>query len=278
MGLFDRFKKKAPEPAQPEWPKAPEQNTACMLLMDRLLDRIDPAVEHLRAVFGPQAVSDIDTGHPRVSSFIAAVDGLEFWCSYLLMPVPREEMDIPYVAKCDLFLSPEEREAFSSHKSFWLIVQKGGGTSLEQKRRVCWAFSLLCAALLEQEGAVGVCRNTTGQLIGKENYLFHRERMEGKTWDDPEYFPVPLWIWLFRGMHEEKPTVETWGLKEFGLPELGFFKPELPVQDILSYLYTMSCFQITGQQLYRNMALIPLTPEVEVICKGSGEKLYFIGG
>lgn len=278
MGLFDRFKKKPPEPATSEWPKAPEPDTSCLMLMDRVLNNIEPVAEHLRASFGPQAVSGIDTSHPRVPAFIVTIDGLEFWCSHLPMPVPKNEMDIPYASRCNLFLSPEEQEAFSNHRSFWLIAQKGGGTSLEQKRQVCWAFSLLCAALLEQEGAVGVCRNTTGQLIGKENYLSQRARMEGKAWDDPEYFPVPLWIWLFKGASEEKPTIETWGLKEFGLPELGFFSPKLPVQDILNYLYTMSCFQITGQQLYRNMALIPLTPEIEVICKRSGEKLYFIGG
>ena len=101
--------------------------------------------------------------------------------------------------------------------------------------------------------------------------------MDGKTWNDPDYFPVPLWIWLFQGTHEGKPTVETWGLKEFGLPELGFFDPQSPLEDILNYLYTMCCFQITGQQLYRNMALIPLTPELEVVCKQNGDKLYFIG-
>lgn len=275
MGLFDRFRKKAEEPAP--WPKDPEADTVGLLVLDRVLEDIEPAVELLRTAFGPQSVGNVDRSHPRVSALTVTVAGLEFWCSYLPMPVPRDELDIPHAAKCSLFLTPEEQEAFCNHKSFWMLVQKGGGKTLEQKRRVCWAFSLLCAALMEQEGAVGLCRNTTGLLVGKENYLFHRGTMEGKTWDNPDFFPVPLWIWLFRGVDEDKPTVETWGLKEFGLPELGFFNPKLPIQDILNYLYTMSCFQITGQQLYRNMALVPLTPEVEVVCKQTGEKLYFIG-
>jgi len=278
MGLFDRFKKKAPEPAPSPWPKPPKADTMALLLLDRVVEDIGPLVEQLRETFGPQSVNDIDTSHTNAPSFTVTIDGLEFWCVYLHMPVPRDELDIPYIVPHNLFLSPEEREAFVNHKSFWVLAQKGGGTSLEQKRRVCWTFSLLCAALLEQEGAVGVCPNENGLLVSRKYYLSQRSNMEGKTWDDSEYFPVPLWIWLFQDSGEEKLTIETWGLENFGLPELGFFDPKLPVQDILSYLYTMSCFQITGQQLYRNMALIPLTPEVEVICKQDGEKLYFIGG
>ena len=275
MGLFDRFKK-TPTQSAP-WPKEPEKDTMALIPFDRVLADMEPTINLLRAAFGSEAVGNIDLNHPKVPAFTVTLDGIEFWCSHLPMPIPKGDLDMSYVTKCNLFLNEAEREAFCSHKSFWMIAQKGGGTTLEEKRRVCWAFSRLCAALLEQEGAAGVCQNTIGLLISKKNYLLEQKNMEGKTWNDPEYFPVPLWIWLFQGSHEDKPTVETWGLKEFGLPELGFFDPKSPIQDILNYLYTMSCFQITGQQLYRNMALIPLTPETEVVCKQNGEKFYFIG-
>lgn len=277
MGLFDRFKKKAPEPA-PEWPKPPREDTMALLLMDRVLADIDPALEQLRKVFGDKAVSDVDRSHPLVPAFTVTIDGLEFWCSYLPMPVPKEEQDISAKAQYNLFLKPEEREAFAGHKSFWVLAQKGGGKSLEGKRRACWTFSLLCAALLELDGGVGVSVSNTALLVSKENYLFQRAQMEDKTSNDPDYFPVTLWIWLYRGLQEDKPTVQTQGLAEFGLPELGFFDPELPVQDTLNYLFTMSSWQITGRQLYRNMALIPLTEEIEVIGKQDGDTILFIGG
>ena len=42
MGLFDRFKKKAPEPApKSEWPKPPREDTMALLLRDRVLEDID---------------------------------------------------------------------------------------------------------------------------------------------------------------------------------------------------------------------------------------------
>lgn len=279
MGLFDRFKKKSPESApKSEWPKPPREDTMCLLLMDRVLEDIDPALEHLRKVFGDKAVSDVDRSHPLVPAFIATIDGLEFWCSYLPMPVPREEQDISAKAQYNLFLKPEEREAFCRHKSFWVLGQKGGGKTLESKRQACWTFSLLCAALLELEGGVGVSVSNTALLVSRDNYLSYRARMEEMGRDDPDWFPVPLWIWFYRGLSEEKPTVQTQGLAEFGLPELGFFDPELPVEDTLNYLFTMSSWQITGKQLYRNMALIPLTEELEVVSKQDGDTIYFIGG
>lgn len=276
MGLFNRFKKKTPEPA-PEWPKPPKEDTMAILLMDRVLDGIDPAIALLQRAFGDSAVSDIDHSHPLVPAFTVKVDGLEFWCSYLPMPVPQEEQDIAAKAQYNLFLSPEEQEAFCHHKSFWVLAQKGGGKTLEGKRRVCWSFSLVCAALLELEGAVGVAVTNTALLVSRENYLSYRARMEEIGRDDPDWFPVPLWIWFYRGMKEDKPTIQTQGLAEFGLPELGFFAPELPPQDTLNYLFTMSSWQITGKQLYRNMALIPLTEELEVVSKQDGDTIFFIG-
>ena len=95
MGLFDRFRKKAPEPApKSEWPKPPKEDTMALLLMDRVLEDIDPAIALLRRAFGDNSVSDIDRSHPLVPAFTVTADGLEFWCSYLPMPVPREEQDI----------------------------------------------------------------------------------------------------------------------------------------------------------------------------------------
>lgn len=277
MGLFDRFKKNTPEVPPPEWPRPPREDTMALLLMDRVLPDIGPAAALLQKAFGDGAVSSIDRSHPGVPAFTVTVDALEFWCSCLPMPVPREEQDIPARAQYNQFLSPEEREAFCSHKSFLVIAQKGGGRTPEGKRRVCWSFSLICAALLELEGAVGVSAVTTALLVSRENYLRHCARMKDADWNDRDYFPVPLWIRVYQGRSGERPTVETQGLSEFGLPELGFFDPQLPVGDILNYLFTMASWQVTGRQLYRNRAVIPLTDEIEVVCMREGDKLYFIG-
>ncbi len=282
MSLFDRFRKKppdSPQPDLPQWPRPPKADTMCLLLMDRVLENVDPVAARLKAVFGESAVSAVDHSHPRVPAFTATVDGLEFWVSYLPMPVPPDTADIPTAAKYSFLLTNEEKEAFSSHKSFWMLAQKGGGTSLPEKRRVCWTFSLLLSALMEQDGAVGVDPvNRGGLLVSRRHYLQQRELMEGKRWDNGSFFPVPLWVWVYGTTGDSgKPTIQTQGLEDFGLPELGFFNPQREVGELLDLLYSMSCLQITEKQLYRNMALVPLDEKTEVVCKQEGDVLFFIG-
>lgn len=280
MGFFDRFRKKSPDPGLPIWPQPPKEDTMCLLLMDRVLEDADSVAVHLKTVFGDNAVSAVDHSHSRVPAFTVSIDGLEFWVSYLPMPVPPDTADIATAAKYSFLLTPEEKAAFSDHLSFWMLAQKGGGISLAEKRRVCWTFSLLCAALMDQEGAVGAAPvNLGGLLVSKRHYLQQREQMEGKAWDNAEgFFPVPLWVWVYGTASDSgKPAIQTQGLQDFGLPELGFFDPQREMGELLDLLYSMSCLQITGKQLYRNMALIPLDEKTEVVCKQEGGILFFIG-
>lgn len=284
MSIFDRFKKKRTsgpaDSSAPKWPQPPAEDTMCLLLMDRVLEDVAPVAQHLKSVFGSQAAGEIDRGHPRVPAFIATVDGLEFWCSYLPMPIPADTADIPTAAQYSFLLTDEEKQAFTGHRSFWMLAQKGGGTSLEEKRRACWAFSLLCAALLEQEGAVGVhIVNRGGLLVSKRHYLQQTELMENKASTNEEgYFPVPLWVWVYGSYQGKTPVIRTQGLQDFGLPELGFYNPtQFDTGELLDFLYSMSSLQITGRQLYRNAALIPLNEKTEVVCKQDGDVLFFFG-
>jgi len=284
MGFFDRFKKK-PQPA-PEAPQeaAPDRSlkadTMALLLMDRVLGSIDPAVDLLRKTFGDDAVGNIDTSHPRVPALTVTIDGLEFWVSYLPMPVPPSDLDVSTAAKYNIFLSPEEKAVFTAHKSFWVLAQKGGGTSLPEKRRVCWTFSRLCAAMMDLDGAVGVNpKNRGGLLVSKRSYLNYTSQMAETTWDNGDgYFPVPLWLWLYITDDKGKQIIQTCGMKDFGLPEMGFYNPQRPPQTIMNYLFTMASRQITQREVpYRNAIVVPLDEKTEVVCKEEDGILYFIG-
>lgn len=282
MSFFNRFKKK-PTSNSPsnQWPQPPVTDTICLMLMDRVLDDADIIADCLKSTFGSQAVSEVDHSHPRVPAFTVTIEGLEFWCSYLPMPIPADTVDIPTSAQYSFLLSDEEKQAFINHKSFWMLAQKGSGISLEAKRKVCWTFSVLCAALLEQEGAVGIhVVNRGGLLVSKRHYFQQCELMrDKKPTNDEGYFPVPLWVWVYGSYQEDKtPIIRTAGLKDFGLPELGFYNPkQFNTGELLDFLYSMSSFQITGRQLYCNASSIPLDEKTEVVCKRDGDVLFFIG-
>lgn len=278
---FDNFENNSTSdsPTTP-WPQPPQADTMCMLLMDRMLDDIEPAIALLKADFGTQVVGEIDKSHPHVHSFTVTLGDLEFWCSYLAMPVPADTLNVDSVAQYNLLLSQEEKEGMINHKSFWMLVQKDTGETLAEKRRVCWNFSRLCASLLGMDGAVGVhAMGAGGLLLGKVYYLQQVKMMENMTPDNDEgYFPVPLWVWVYGYYQEQTFILRTMGLQDFGLPELGFYNPtKFNPKELFDYLYSMACLQITGQHLYRNATLIPLDEDTEVICKQDDNILFFIG-
>lgn len=273
MGLFDHLKKKK----KTELVIVSQPDTMGTVLFDRTGMDMQCIEDQVRQTFGENVSIDADYSHPSVANLNVRLDGLEFWCSYMPFPLPAEEMDIAYTVQFN-HLSQEEQQAFCAHKSFMLIAQKGGGTSLENKRRVCCLFSQLCGAWMALDSAVGFCLNTTGLLVSRNDYLRHIDILHEKTGQDPNYFPAPLWIWVLHQQEGDKPTIESWGLKEFGFSELKFYAPTSDYADVCCRIYMMSALQITGKAYYQNMDMITFENGGTAIFKKSGEKLAVIGG
>lgn len=274
MALFEYLKKTKETEEQTI---TPNPNTMGFLLFDTTDMDMQLIEEKPRQMFGERVDIDMDCSHPSVVTLNVKLDGLEFWCSYMPFPVPDEEMDIAYTVQFNALL-PEEKQAFCAHKSFMVIAQKGGGTSLEEKRRVCCLFSLLCGAWMELSGAVGFCLNTTGLLVSRKNYLRNVAVLNGEAREDPAYFPASLWIWVLPLQEGDKPTIESWGLKEFGFPELSFYNPRADYAEVYARIYMMSSLQITGNAHYQNMDTITFENGETGIFKKSGSKLGVIGG
>lgn len=226
--------------------------------------------------FGPEAITQTDFGDPSVFTMNVRLEGIDFWCSYVPFPVPKEEMDLPTAVQRNR-LSPDEREAISGNRSFLLIAQKDGGKTLEEKRRVCVQFSRLCGGLMELDRTVGFCLNTTGLLVSRREYLRHAAILNGDGGKDPDYFPAPLWIWVLSQKQDSAPTVETIGLREFGFMELQFFRPRQDFAEVCSNLYLMAVQEITGKAHYKNQETITYPGDRTAVLKQSGEKLSIIG-
>ena len=276
MGLFDRFKKKTSAAAKACAPQPVEADTFCLLLMDRVMEDVAQAGGLVESVFGSGTVGKIDQGNPPMVHMVVKLEDVEFWCSYMPFPVPPEEMRIPDTPQYSLF-DDGEYQALRSSKSFWIIAQKGGGQSLEGKRRVCRLLTRLAGALLKMEGAIGVYVSAAELLISRRVYLQHVSILE-KNAGDPGYFPVPLWIAIRQGQKGDKLLMGTWGLRQFGFQELWFLDPKSDWTEIHEKLYLMSIFQITGKELYKDGDTIAFTPGNITVFKEMNGALFLVGG
>lgn len=278
MGFLDRFKRKKEPATAPEAPagpgSAPEPDTAAVILLGEDVGwaAVTKAVEER---FGAQALVSTDNSAPNAPAMTIRLEGVEFFCSYLAMPHPAEVYDLSSLQE-GLF-SPQEREELLSHRAFLVLAQKGGGTSLAEKRRVCRLFTRLAGALAGLDGAAGVFLTSAELLISRRVYLYHAAILE-KNWEDPEYFPVPLWISIRSGQKGEVPMVGTWGLRQFGFLELWFLDAKSPWPELHEKLYLMSMFQITGRELYQDTDTIEFTPGNPSVFKELKGALFIVGG
>lgn len=275
MGFFDRFKRKkepAPAPAGPGSAQDPDTAAVVLLGEDAGWAAVIKAVEER---FGAQALVSTDNSAPNAPAMTIRLEGVEFFCSYLAMSHPAEVYDLSSLQE-GLF-SPQEREELLSHRAFLVLAQKGGGTSLAEKRRVCRLFTRLAGALVGLDGAAGLFLTSAELLISRRVYLHHAAILE-KNWEDPEYFPVPLWISIRSGQKGEVPMVGTWGLRQFGFLELWFLDAKSPWPELHEKLYLMSMFQITGRELYRDTDTIEFTPGNPSVFKELKGALFIVGG
>lgn len=260
MGLFDRLRKKKPEEGAGLPPPPVEADTAAKLLFTRGSIGGEELREAVTRRLGADAIGELDSSHPAVTSFLVRLEGVEFWCAHMALPLPPEEGDIPGMLEYSQFVNREERAALAEQRSFLLVVQKGGGTTLAEKRRVALLFTRLCAALMELDGAAGYLNTGANLLVGRSFFLHHAGVLE-RNRNDPEYFPAPLWVSISQGNNHGHIAYGTDGLCRFGFPDLFFLDPSEEWAEVYQKLYLMAIFQITGKAVYRDGDTIAFDPD-----------------
>lgn len=277
MGFFDRLRRSKKEKAGagsiPQPPCPQEADTVGQLLFTRKTVTAEELTAAIDGRFGAGSVSGVSADRPGLVSFRVQAEGVEFWCSQIAMPMPAEVDDITPLLDGG-FYTVEEQQGMAGHRSFLLVGQKGGGTDLAEKRRVCRIFTRLCGAVMELPGAVGFLNGKAGLLAGRQFFLHHAEILEREK-DDPEYFPAPLWVALSQGENGGHRAIGTDGLRQFGFYELFFFDPREEWAQIYEKLYMMSILQITGRALYQDQELINFG-EYEAVFKLLQDRLAVI--
>lgn len=256
MGIFDRFRRSRDPARDPEPAAAPKADAKAVILLGR--DVGWPAVLRLMENrFGPRALTGRDGSHPNAPAVRISLEGVSFFCSYMAMPYPPQVCDLASIQE-GLF-SPEEKEVIPGNQAFLVLARQDGGTTQVETVRACRLFTRLAAALLDTESALGVYVDSPELLVSRRVYLYHAEILE-QHFQDLEYFPAPLWVSIRHGQKGDLPLTGTWGLKQFGFPELWFINPEADWPEIHQRLYLMSMLQITGRELYRDGDTIQFTP------------------
>ena len=286
MGLFDRFKKeKAGGKDTPSLPLGADTAGKLLFLRERLegQERRARRATQFRQLQEAeiQKLKEIAlslASEEPLRSFLVRLEGVEFWCAHMALPLPPKEGDLPALLARSSFFSQEELEGAAGHRSFLLVVQKEGGRTLEQKRKICCLFTRLCGALLELEGAVAFLNSGVPLLVGRTFFLHHAAILE-QNLEDPEYFPAPLWIALSQANNHGHTAIGTDGLSAFGFPELFFLNPREEWPQVYQKLWLMSIFQITGKAVYREGDTIAFDPDKPpAVVKRLQERLAIIGG
>ena len=282
MKFFEKFKKQKGNPQQSNTISqpvlSPAPNTSVTVFFDRDAIPTEELEQLITSKFGAGAVCSVDDSRPSVTHFMLHINGMDLVCSYMPFPYPGEECDIPALFRLNHYITQEEQKALAEHKSFCVLAELGGGTTLAGKRSVCRTLTSVCSALLQAEGAAGGYYSAANLLLGKNMYLNHAVISE-REGHDPEYFPSVLWILAYQTRAEDgSPAIETCGLAQFGFLELQFYNPREDWAHSFEKLYLMSIFQITGKQVYKNMDTICFSPDTISVFKQCGEKLSVIGG
>ena len=273
-----RMLAQVPQQAEPvqTTPNAPQADTYGSILLTQTLQ---PQViaDAISKVFGKNAVGEMDQSD-SVTHIPVALDGVEFLCSYLPFPLPEEEQDIVAFAsnaqKPSIIEDAEDTPY--NHRAFLLVVQKGGAADLVTKRRICRLFSRLCRTLLELQDAVAYYQNQSGVLRSKENYVELSDQFAAVETPELE-FALPLFLSILPVKSPSGFSMRTFGLKEFGFPDICFYTPNGDQGELRLRLYWMASCLLTGSAVYNDMDTISFGPDSLCWISRIGDILFVFG-
>lgn len=238
----------------------------------------EDAAEAARDIWGVEAVCMANSSLSGSNTLSLSLENVEFQCNCYVMPQPKDIYDFSQI-KGGLFSDEEEQEKedILNHKSYLTLSQKGGGSTLEDKRHICRLFTRLAGGLMKREDAVGVFIPASEDLmISRRVYVSYASDLE-KYLEVPEYFPAPLWVGIVHCFSAGRPVICTTGLRQFGFLELAFLEPASDWTEVHPKLYLMSIYQITGKDLYKDKDTIVFPDGNKCVFKVELGILYIMG-
>ena len=187
---------------------------------------LDQVVQELKSHWGLQ-VSEI-SGDNSSATFV--IDGALIALALMDLPIPTQEFEELYAYS---YLWQDVEKETQEHSQHAIVSIMSDNLSPVE------TYSLLtkvnASILKTSQSAIGIYQGSATLLLPKDFYLDLADLLK------EEMLPLQLWIYMGIINHEDKTSIYTYGLKEFGKTEIEII--ESPTNNDDLYYFLLSILQ-----------------------------------
>jgi hypothetical protein len=210
------------EAAQPAATASPKIVTGTILLNSKTM----PDSKALFAALKNDWKIKVDSPSVADKTIVFSVPGATVMIAYLDYALPPAEVK---AASRISWLWQKAAEEAGKHQAQVVISVIGGQNRALTLYQV---FTRVAAAVLDKNDASGIYMNSQYLLLNKDFYLFAARNMHQNQ-------TIPVYLWVYFGMTDQNGfnSGYTYGLQEFGLPEMEIVNSKRTLQEVHSVLY-----------------------------------------
>ena len=187
-------------------------------------------------------------GNDQTISFI--VDDATFMIGFIPAPVPAEELNTAIEYS---YLWKDARSALNN-ESHIVIAVVGEHEPLDLYKH----FTKITSIILEHTNSMGIYLGNQTLVLSKEMYI-----EEAATMDDGN---LPLSLWVYFGMRQQdnKNSIYTYGMKEFGLHEMEIVNSKNSMEEAMAFMMGIAHYTIAGNVVLNDGETIGVSEEQKI--------------
>ena len=256
MGLFSFFKKEKP------LEKSSDSTILGMVLLqeNKSLDMVK-AISELENKWGLSVKNEKDNTN---ETSIVEIGNYRIAIAEIPAAIPTDEAIT--AAEYNLFWE-NGAEKVKKHKGHVIIsIMNAGQNAVEENI----LFSKIASAILNSSKSIGIYIGGRSLAIEKEFYISQVETM---TKED-----LPLYIWIYFGLRQEnnKQSIYTYGLKDFGKKEMEILNSDYGYGELSEMMFNLSHYVLAYDVNLKHGETIGLSAEQKL--KISESKGVFLDG
>lgn len=175
--------------------------------------------------------------------------GGRYWFSLSLMEAPVPDGEAEFFAQGN-FLWKEAVETTKQHQAHILVtvINRDG----DPIKTACF-FTDITDICGRETGALGIY--TTGTVYKPDFYSEWAKKLQTSD------FPIPLWVYLGLVQDENGTSGYTYGLTEFGRPEIEIIGSSHSPQEIYDFLFNVCDWQLTDGMYFHDGETLSFTSD-----------------